>query len=198
MQATGRAYSPPHASRPSQPNLDGAGLWEQYDHATGMRNQIGALVLVGIGVTACTSVEIFRPVPAQSMAPPSEAFAHRLATPDVELYWNCARPEPSVLRFDGIAKNIGRREVRSLELRLAGVAANDLLQEGMSLPDIVLYRDEFSPFHMQLPIRGTETRFDLLYQYPLALPVDQANPPSTTPLRFTAQDVCSETQYRAR
>lgn len=163
-----------------------------------MRVRIGFLVLVGIGVTACTSVEIFRSAPAQSMAPPPEAFAHRLATPEVALYWNCTRPEPRVLHFDGIAKNIGGREVRSLALRVTSVDANNLLLEAAALPTIILHTDEFSPVHLQLPIRGTEARFDLSYEYPLAPPVDLPTPRAATTEQFTAKDVCAGTQYPAR
>jgi hypothetical protein len=115
----------------------------------------------------------------------------------VELYWNCTRPGPGELHFDGIAKNIGGREVRFLGVRLAGVDANDLLLEAAALPAIILHTDEFSPVHLQLPIRGTEARFDLSYEYPPA-PVDRPDPLDTTMERFTAQDVCAATQYPAR
>jgi hypothetical protein len=163
-----------------------------------MRVRIGVLALVGMGLTACTSVEISRSAPAQSVAPPPEAFTHRLATPEVALYWNCTRPEAGVLHFDGIAKNIAGREVRSLALRLTSVDANNLLLEAAALPTIILHSDKFSPVHLQLLIRGTEARFDLSYEYPLAPPVDLPTPRAATTEQFTATDVCARTRYRAR
>ncbi|MFI5338799.1 MAG: hypothetical protein ACHQ7N_03045 [Candidatus Methylomirabilales bacterium] len=119
-----------------------------------------------------------------------------MATPEVALYWNCTRPEPRVLHFDGIAKNIGR-EVRFLGVRVTSVDANDLVLEATALPAIILHTDEFSPVHLQLPIRGTEARFDLFYEYP-PTPVDRPDPLAATMERFTAQNVCAATQYPAR
>ena len=90
-----------------------------------------------------------------------------------------------MLRLDGIAKNVDAREVRFLELSVASKDGNNLLLEAMSLPEIVLRRDEFSPFQMQLPIRGTQGRIALFYQYRLAAPADQPNPTPAPEKQFT-------------
>lgn len=155
------------------------------------------LALAGTMLSACTRVEVFRPLPARPVPPPS-AFVHRLATPAVEIYWNCTRSRLGVLHFDGMARNVGGREVRLLQLGLKGVDAINLLQDAAALPEIVLYPGEFSPFRLRLPIKGGGARFDLLYQYRVVPPAYLPNPPPATEERFTAQDVCSETRYRAR
>ncbi len=163
-----------------------------------MRIWTALLPLMGILLTACTTNEVFQPVSLQPPAPPPTAFVHLLATPEVEIYWNCTRSQQAVLLFDGIAKNIGPREVRFLELRVSSVGTNDLLQDAASLPEIILYRDVFSPFHLQLPITGTEARIDLLYHYALAAPVYESISPILPEKQSTAHDVCSQTQYLAR
>ena len=103
---------------------------------------------------------------------PTAAFAHRVATQDVEICWNCTKLEPGLLRLDGVARNIGGQEVRFLELELDSVDGKDSspARAAAALPDSVLHINQVSPFHLQLPTRGNEARFDLYYRYYLPPP----------------------------
>jgi hypothetical protein len=161
--------------------------------------QGGFLALAGIVLSACTA-DGTRGLPAaQPTVYPPAVFAHRVAAEDVEIYWNCTRPTPDVLQLDGVAKNIGGREVRSLELELDSVDAKNrnLLRAATSLPDIVLYTNQISPFRLQLQTGGAEVRFDLFYQYRLRPRIGTLNP-GAEERRSMARDVCSETQHRLR
>ena len=89
--------------------------------------------------------------------------------------------------------------MRFLELELDSVDGKDssLARAAAALPDIVLYINQVSPFHLQLPTRGDEVRFDLFYQYRLP-PRIGALDLGSEERRFMARDVCSETQHRVR
>lgn len=154
-----------------------------------MRFRYGLLMFAGMVLSACA---------AQPTAYSPAAFAHRVATQDVELYWNCARAESGFLEFDGIARTIGGQDVRFLEMELDSVGPTDsrLQSATAALPDIVLHINQASPFHLQLPTRGDETRFDLFYHY--SLPPRIGALVSTEERRYMVRDACSETQHRAR
>jgi hypothetical protein len=153
-----------------------------------MRVRHGLLILAGIALSACA---------AQPTAYSPAAFAHRVATQDVELYWNCAGAESGLLQFEGIARNIGGEDVRFLELDLESVGPTEshLQSATAALPDVVLHTNQASPFHLQLLTRGDETRFDLFYHY--SLPRRIGALVSTEERRFMVRDACSETQHRA-
>jgi hypothetical protein len=138
---------------------------------------------------------------------PPAVFAHRVASSHVELYWNCGRPEPGVLRLDGVAQNTwAQQEVRFLELDLAGVDERDrpVSHAATALPDFLLRTNQISPFQMDLRTTGTEVRFDLYYRYRFqenggrfmaGHPVGVSRLLAQT-TGFMARDVCSETQHR--
>ena len=162
-----------------------------------MGQRSGMLVvfsLVGMLLPSCTTGEAFRSLPAEPTPPPG-LFAHRLTAPEIEIHWNCTRSDPAVLHLDGIARNADAKEVRFLELRLAGLDADNLLQYAETIPDIILHKREFSPFHLQLPIQRSEARIDLFYQYHLAAPADQSIPLSPPENQLTVRDVCPKAQY---
>ena len=127
---------------------------------------------------------------------PPAAFAHRVATSDVAIYWNCTRSEFGQLQFDGVAQNIGGSEIRYLGLELNAVDAKENFGlSAVAAPlDILLYTNQLSPFHLQLPIRGDEARFDLFYQYRLSSRFGAFA--GLEDRRFMARDVCSDTQHR--
>ena len=53
-------------------------------------------------------------------APPG-AFAHRVATSEVVLFWKCHQPEAGQLRLEGVAQNPwAAQPIRFLEFELVG------------------------------------------------------------------------------
>lgn len=158
----------------------------------GMQIRKTLLALAGMVLAACSTPGTYGPlVEGKPMYPPA-VFAHRVATSDVMIYWNCSQPEPGLLQLDGVAQNIGGREVRFLELHLTAVDAKDrnILEAAAAVPDIVLYTNQLSPFHLDLRTPGTEVRFDLFYQYSLGSRLSKQD------MQFMARDVCSPTQHR--
>lgn len=163
------------------------------------RTRSGLLVLIGWGISACAATWTGGlPASGPTVYPP-DAFAHRVAAPDVTVYWNCARAEPGILQFDGVAQNTGGREVRFVELQLDGVDAKggNMAHASTALPDIVVHTNQISEFHMQVPTTGAEARYDLFYQYRLASRPGLVGL-SDSEQHFMARDVCSETQHRVR
>lgn len=158
-----------------------------------------SLVVASLLLTACSTVGSFR-VPASGPGNyPPLVFTHRVATPDVEVYWNCTHPEQGTLDMDGLVHNFGGREVRFVELNLVGVGprGNTVSETTTSLPDIVLHLNQTSPFDLRLRTAGSETRFDLYYQYRLGFGSGFPAFPDETH-RFYARDVYSEAQHRVR
>ena len=150
------------------------------------------LALAGMVLAACSTQGTYGPlVEGKPMYPPA-VFAHRVATSDVEIYWNCSQPDPDVVQLDGVAQNIGGREVRFLELQLEAVDAKErnISEAAAAVPDIVLYTNQLSPFQLNLRTASTEVRFDLFYQYSLGDRLSKQD------IQFMARDVCSATQHR--
>ncbi len=157
--------------------------------------QLWFLVVTGL-LTACSTVGTFRvPAPGPGNYPPL-VFTHRVATPDVEVYWNCTRPEQGTLDVDGVVHNFGGRDVRFVELDLVGVDArgHSVSEATTSLPIIVLHLNQTEPFHLRLRTAGSEVRFDLYYQYRSGIGSGFAAFPDGAH-RFYARDVCSETPH---
>ena len=80
----------------------------------------------------------------------TDGFAQRVARSEAAIYRSCARPESEILRLDGVARNIGGREVRFMELEVDSVDAKEenIPQAATALPDIMLYTNQTSPFHL--------------------------------------------------
>jgi len=99
---------------------------------------------------------------------PTAGFTHRVANAQVVLYWTCTRPEPGLLRVEGVAQSPwSPQPIKFMEFNLVGVDDRDRQVSATSaaLPAILLYTNEVSPFNLALKPAGTETRFDLYYQY---------------------------------
>jgi hypothetical protein len=168
------------------------------------------VVLLGSGLSACAESGGLRLPAAEPTIYPPAVFAHRVESSHVAIYWNCERPEPGVLRVQGVAHNPwSQQEVRFLELDLVGVDARERLvsQASTALADYLLRTNQISPFQLDLRTQGTEVRFDLFYRYRfhengdrlfaghmVAAPRMLAQPL----IQFMARDVCSETQHRVR
>jgi hypothetical protein len=174
-----------------------------------MRIRTGVLACLGIALTACAADGTWRPPAASTLYPPA-LFAHRVASSHVALYWNCTRPEPGVVRVEGVAQNPwASQEVRFLELEVAGVDAREryVSQASTALPNFLLGTNQISPFHLDLRTVGSEVRFDLFYQYRFqenggrflaGSPVGVPRLFAQSTIRFMARDVCSDTQHRVR
>jgi hypothetical protein len=144
-----------------------------------------------------------------------ETFAHRVATSEVVLVWNCLQPEPGLLRMVGEAQNPWQAQpIQYLEFDLVGVDAQErtTAQATGAARDLQIRTNQISPFELTLKTAGTEVRFDLYYNYRFhdntdfgATPgVLVAGPPMASPRllaqtqTFLARDVCSPTQHLAR
>ena len=158
------------------------------------RARFGLLVVMGALVSACT------PSHYRDLGPPSApspaSFAHRTASPNVELLWNCSQLQPQVMRLTGAAHNIGQGEVRSVLLTVRSVKVGDapLLITAEALPEIILYASGPSPFRVDLQLEKTPTRIDLsaVYQVtPGASAPDSAGPQEN----LAAEDVCAPSRY---
>jgi hypothetical protein len=157
-----------------------------------------------LGLMSCVSGQAPPTTPPVS---PS-AFAHRVGSAHVVLYWNCERPEAGRLQLDGIAQSPWS-EIRSLEFELVGVDRRDRIVSEIrgEARDPVIGSNQISPFRLDLQTVGGEVRFDLFYQHqfvPEGMDALLAGPPTPRPRlvgqanRFLIRDACSEAQHRAR
>jgi hypothetical protein len=168
------------------------------------------IAALALSVTGCASLGAGQQSGAQPPAYPPDVFSHRVATSEVVLYWNCSRPEPGVLRLDGVAQSPwAAQPVRYLEFDLVGVDGQDRIVSEIkgAAQDIQIYTNQTSRFQLDLRLAGSEGRIDLYYEYQFHIEQMDAllaGPPVRVPRliaqtsRFLARDVCSETQHRAR
>jgi len=158
------------------------------------RARFGLLVVMGAFLSACTPSHYtdLGPPPV----PPPSSFAHRAASPALELLWNCSQLQPQVMRLTGAAHNIGQGEVRSVLLTVRSVKTGDapLLITAEALPEIILYASGPSPFQVDLQLEKTPTRIDLSAGYrvtPSVSAPDSAGPQEN----LAAEDVCAPSRY---
>ena len=168
------------------------------------------IAIYAASLSACASPGSPHGGSGQPPGYPPDVFAHRVATSNVVLYWNCVRPEAGALRLEGVAQNPwSMQSVRFLELELVGVddQGRTVSQARGEARDILIDTNQSSPFQLALRTAGSEVRFDLYYQYrfqEVEMEALLAGPPVALPWllaqtnRFLARDVCSETQHRAR
>ncbi len=149
----------------------------------------------------------------QAAVNPSATLNHRVSNAQVVLYWNCTRPEPGVVRLDGVVYSPYFSDVRFMEFELVGLNPQDAVVSHVTggLPDIQLRTNQTSPFRLDLRTAGTEARFDLFYRYRSqgnlrsegSLPVLLASTlgpeafllAQATTRQFMVRDACSETQH---
>ena len=162
-----------------------------------MKTHLWLLAVLGFGVTACAGDGASRVPASQPPLYPPAVFAHRVSTSEITVYWNCARPEPDVLRVEGVVQNTGGGSIQYAEVEIVSVDARDrtIASVGAPVRDAILQTNQISPFQLTLRTVGAETRIDLYYQYRaqtrLGLGVAQAYRE-----QFRARDVCSESQHR--
>ena len=166
-------------------------------------------VAFALGLASCAAVEA--PGSVTKPGAPPEAFAHRVATAELVLVWNCLQPEPGLLRVVGEAQNPWEvKPIGFLELQLVGVDAQgrETAQAAGKARDIQILTNQRSPFQLELRTAGTEVRFDLYYHYQFDNEWDSearlAGPAMVGPRLLAqtrsqlARDVCSPTQHMAR
>lgn len=148
------------------------------------------IAVLGLGLAACTSLASSQ----QSSVYPPATFSHRIGTSHVLLYWNCVRPEPDLLRVDGVVQNAYATEIRYPEVKLvAWNAEGRVVSAAQATTDVfVLRTNQISPFRVNLRTTGKELRFDLFYGPEGGSSRGVA--PAGIPLMV--RDVCSETQNR--
>ncbi len=172
------------------------------------RSVLGAVA--ALGLAGCAAVEGTGPYGTASPTQSAAAYAHRMSTSDVVLFWNCARPEPGVLRLEGIAQNPWQAQpILSLRFELVGVDAkgHGVSEARAEARDSQITTNQSTPYRLDLRTSGREVRFDLFFQYYFTQPAIDARlagPPMAPPrllaetLRTLIRDVCSETQHLAR
>ena len=154
---------------------------------------VAILFLTGWGCTAPAGE--YRTVLPRPVTYQAAAFAHRMVSPDMELYWSCARPQPRLVRVDGIAKNIGRGEVHLLELELHDVdrQTGSILQSGAAVSDIILHPDIFSAVQVEVQPATADGQIDLLYTYRItSVGIIKT---SNIDKEFQAHDICAATHH---
>ncbi len=154
----------------------------------------GLLVVAAALLAACAPAHYTDLSPGP--VPPPASFAHRVASTNVELFWNCSQLQPQVMRLIGAARNIGRGEVRSVLLTVRSVKAGDapLLVTAEALPEIILYASGPSSFQVDLQLEKTPTRIDLSAVYQMT--PDVSAPSSVGPQEnLAADDVCAPARY---
>jgi hypothetical protein len=168
----------------------------------------GVLVLLGMGLFACTSAKMG----GQSgwgLPYPPPGYAHHVGSHALELFWNCTRPEPNVLRMDGVAANpFSGADVLFLKFELAGVDAQgrEVSSAHFESPNIQIWMDESAAFRLDLPTTGQEVRVDLFYEYGFHMDdeISLLAAVGDVPLllaqgaRNVVRDACSDTQHLAR
>jgi hypothetical protein len=156
--------------------------------------RFGMLGVVGVLLSACAPGHYTELGPPP--VPPPASFAHRAASADLELFWNCTQPQPQVIRLTGAARNIGQGEVRSVLLTVRSVKPGDapLLVTEEALPEIILYASGPSPFQVDLQLEKTPTQIDLAAAYQITPSV--AAPSSAGPQEnLSAADACAPSAF---
>jgi hypothetical protein len=145
-----------------------------------------------------------------SGAPP-ETFAHRVATSEVVLLYNCLQPEPGRQRVEGLMQNPWQAQpIRYPEFELVGVDAQErtTARSAGAARDLQIFTNQSTPFQLELKTSGTEVRLDLYYQYRFLEGIEMdarlAGPPMAAPRllaqtnTFLVRDACGASQHRAR
>lgn len=167
-------------------------------------------VLVGIGLLGCAADGSFvaSAPPAEPYPPPG--YRHTVQSSAVVLYWNCERPEPTVVEVSGLAFNPWQSQpVRSLELELVGVDSRErtVSEVGAEARDTQILTNQSTPFHLRLRTAGSESRLDLYYRYKfqdggrdrmLAALAWDGPVLLAQQVQFRVRDACSESQHRVR
>ncbi len=168
----------------------------------------GVVVIVAAG---CAAGGASTPTMLGNIQWPPTEYQHTIDTGVVRQYWNCTRPEPNVLRVDGVAANVwSSQPPRYLAWDLAGVdAAGRTVSSAEAKSTVIeLPSNTYTTFQINLRTAGDETRFDLHYEYqfqdrghtPMVSALDWDGPVLLAQVtqRFFVRDACSDSQHLAR
>jgi putative hemolysin len=158
-----------------------------------LKTQLWYLMAMALSLSACSTAGTSRVLGLGPGSYPPAVYTHRVGSANVDIYWNCAQPEPGVLEMDGVVWNTGGRTVNFMKLNLVGADSHGgtVSQATTSLPDIALGINQISPFHMRVRTVGSEVRFDLYYEYYPGTEFGFSH-------RNFVRDACSPTQHLVR
>jgi len=171
----------------------------------------GLCVFFGIAVSGCVASGPPAAILLGNIQWPPVEYKHTVGTSAIRQYWNCTRPEPNVLRLNGmVANQWSGQPVQYMAWDLVGVnaAGRTLTSAQVKSEAIQLPTNTYATFQIDLRTTGSEARFDLYYEYQhqerghgtvLASldwdgPVLMAQPTQ----RFFVLDACSATQHLVR
>ncbi len=100
--------------------------------------------------------------------PDFDSFAHRVSDSTVALYWNCSRPEPGLVRMEGVANNpYYPQPIMDLGFTLYGVSAQggDISTAHANAQAYEIFTNDPTSFTINLHTVGGEVRYDLVYHY---------------------------------
>ena len=176
------------------------------------RNILGAfLVLVGIVMSGCVAGGPPTAAMLGNVPWPPPEYKHTISTGAIRQYWSCTRPEPNVVRLNGVAANVwSSQPVRYLVWELVGVNADGrtLTSAQVKSAAVELTTNTYTTFEIDLRTAGGEARFDLHYEYQFqdrghntmfaALDWDGPVLMAQATQRFYVLDACSDSQHLAR
>ncbi len=100
--------------------------------------------------------------------PNFDSFAHRVSDSTVALYWNCSRPEPGLVRMEGVVNNpYYPQPITDLGFTLYGVSAQggDISTAHANAQAYEIFTNDPTSFTINLHTVGGEVRYDLVYHY---------------------------------
>ena len=123
------------------------------------------LALAG-SLAGCAATAAHRTAEGEPAASPPTEFSHHAASPQVVLYWSCTRPAIGMLELVGVAYNPFPAPVRYLEVEAVGLAATGQVvsQVRGGTRAYTLGSNQISPFRLNLPLAGSETRVALRFR----------------------------------
>jgi len=155
------------------------------------------LILICLSITGCRMAlgGNMGAEPWDAQVYPPAMFGSSANSPDLAIYWNCTRPDPTLVQVNGVAQNTSGNSVRFVRFELEGLDAGGKEVSGGqgSLRANVLNLNQTSSFSIQARTAGTEDRFDLHYSYKVQGFADGG---SGSDGGFLVRDVCSPTQHR--
>jgi hypothetical protein len=167
--------------------------------------------VVAIVAAGCAAGGASTPTMLGNVQWPPSGYRHTIDTGVVRQYWNCTRPEPDVVRVEGVAANVwSSQPPRYLTWDLVGVNAADRTVSSAEAKSAVveLPSNSYTTFQINLRTAGGETRFDLHYEYQFqdrghnrmlsALDWDGPVLLAQATQRFFVRDACSDSQHLAR
>ncbi len=176
-------------------------------------------LLLGVSLAGCVWHPDSQAGDVALTAYPPAGAAHRVASPAIELFWSCSRPDTNTVRVEGWAINRWyTMEVRDLRLELVGVGADSGNSSAQAVA-AMLSPMRSAPFLLDITAAGSETRFDLYYEYRFQEPGDDTFDTSRAPAslspgilvaasqpwlivqvpsRFLVWNVCDESLHRIK